>query len=218
MPQYWTKLDYNLIPNLVGMMEKIINLPVMLSKDTTFRDLIVKSVGEEIFACYQCYKCSAGCPVVFAMDLLPHQVIRSVLFLQQEKVLSSRTIWICASCETCTTRCPNEIDIAKVMDVLRQIQIESGKLSKEPKIPIFHKAFLNSIKKRGRVHELSLLGNYSLKSGDLGEKLKTGEWKNDLKLGIKMFLRGKFKILPPKCEGIKEVQKIFTRAEEHKKV
>lgn len=200
------------------MMETKLTLPITLTKNTKFRDKVVESVGEEIFACYQCNKCSAGCPVAFAMDLLPHQVIRSILLLQEEKVLSSRTIWVCASCETCTTRCPNEIDIAKVMDVLRQIQIESGKLSKEPKVPIFHKAFLASIKKRGRVHELSLLGNYSLKSGDLGEKLKTGEWKNDLKLGIKMFLRGKFKILPPKCEGVKELQKIFARAEEHKKV
>ncbi|MBW1678661.1 MAG: 4Fe-4S dicluster domain-containing protein [Deltaproteobacteria bacterium] len=192
--------------------------PFVLNKDKRFRDIVVDAVGEEIFACYQCYKCSAGCPVSFAMDLLPHEIIRSVLFLQQEKVLSSRTIWMCASCETCTTRCPNEIDIAKVMDVLRQIQIESGKPANQPKVPIFHKVFLDSIKKTGRVHELSMLRNYSLKSGDLKEKLKTGEWKNDVRLGIKMFFRGKLKIMPPKCEGVKEVQRIFDRAEEHKKV
>jgi len=192
-------------------------LPTTLSKDSDFRDTVVEAVGEEIFACYQCYKCSAGCPVAFAMDLLPHQVIRSVLFGQKEKVLSSKTIWICASCETCTTRCPNEIDIAKVMDILRQIQIESGELAKEPKVPIFHQAFLDSIKKRGRIHELSMLQNYSLKSGDFTEKLKTGEWKNDVKLGIKMFLRGKLKIIPPKCAGVESVRKIFDRAKDYQK-
>ena len=90
-------------------------IPVIFDKETSFRDRVVESVGEEIFACYQCYKCSAGCPVSFAMDILPHQVIRSVLFGQKKKVLSSKTIWICASCETCTTRCPNEIDIAKTI-------------------------------------------------------------------------------------------------------
>ena len=95
--------------------------------DKLFKDIVIESAGEEIYDCYQCYKCSAGCPVSFDMDLLPHQVIRSVLFNQEEKVLSSRTIWICATCETCTTRCPNEIDIAGVMDVLRQIQTESRK-------------------------------------------------------------------------------------------
>ena len=112
--------------------------------DNNFRDVVVDAVGEEIFTCYQCYKCSAGCPVSFAMDILPHQVIRSVVFNQKERVLSSRTIWVCATCETCTTRCPNDIEIAKVMDVLRQIQQESGKQAKEPKVPVFHKAFLDS--------------------------------------------------------------------------
>ena len=188
-----------------------------LKGDRSFRDIVVEAADEEIFDCYQCYKCSAGCPVSFDMDLLPHQVIRSVLFNRREKVLSSRTIWICAACETCTTRCPNEIDIAKVMDVLRQIQIESGEQAREPKIPIFHQAFLNSIKKTGRVHELTMIRNYTQKSGEFREKLKTGEWKNDLKLGMKMFLRGKLKIMPPRCEGVKEVRKMFEQSKEHKK-
>ena len=189
-----------------------------LKEDKTFRDTVLESAGEELFDCYQCYKCSAGCPISYTMDLLPHQVIRSVLFNQKEKVLSSKTIWICASCETCTTRCPNEIDIAKVMDVLRQIQIESGSEASEPKIPIFHQAFLDSIKKTGRVHELTMIRNYTQKSGDLKDKLKTGEWKNDLKLGIKMFLRGKLKLMASKSKGVKEVRKLFEKAKEHRKV
>ena len=109
-----------------------------LTREKTFRDVVIESVGEELFDCYQCYKCSAGCPVSFEMDLLPHQIIRSVVLNQKEKALSSKTIWICASCETCTTRCPNEIDIAKVMDVVRQIQLESGSEAKEPRVPVFH--------------------------------------------------------------------------------
>ena len=185
--------------------------------EKTFRDVVIESVGEEIFDCYQCYKCSAGCPISFDMDLLPHQIIRSVVFNQKEKALSSKTIWLCASCETCTTRCPNEIDIAKVMDVLRQIQRESGMPAQEPKIPVFHKAFLNSIKKKGRVHELTMIQQYNQESGDLKEKVKTGTWKDDVKLGMKMFFRGKLKLLPPKCRGVKEVQKLFEQAEGHKK-
>jgi len=196
----------------------LISLPRTLSQDTRFRDLVVEAAGETIFSCYQCYKCSAGCPVAFAMDLLPHQVIRSVLLLQKEKVLSSRTIWICASCETCTTRCPNEIDIAKVMDVLRQIQIESGTEAKEPKIPIFHKSFLNTIKRYGRIHELSLLANFLRKSGGIGDNFKTGEWKNDVRLGMKMFLRGKLKLLPSSVKGKEELGKLFDQAKGHKKL
>ena len=188
-----------------------------MQEEKTFRDVVIESVGEEIFDCYQCYKCSAGCPISFDMDLLPHQIIRSVVFNQKEKALSSKTIWLCASCETCTTRCPNEIDIAKVMDVLRQIQRESGMPAQEPKIPVFHKAFLNSIKKKGRVHELTMIQQYNQESGDLIEKVKTGTWKDDVKLGMKMFFRGKLKLFPPKCSGVKEVQKLFEQAEGHKK-
>lgn len=188
--------------------------------DTTvsFRNTVIESVGDEILACYQCYKCSAGCPVSFAMDMLPHQIIRAVVFDQKSRALASRTIWTCASCETCTTRCPNEIDIAKVMDVLRQVALESGVPAPEPKIPIFHQAFLDSVRKRGRVHELSMLQDFSLKSGDMQHKLKTGQWKNDVKLGLKMLLRGKLKVLPPKCKDVKAIEEIFDRAKERRKV
>jgi heterodisulfide reductase subunit C len=181
-----------------------------------FRDIVIERAGETLFSCYQCYKCSAGCPVSFAMDLQPHQVIRSVMFMQKEKALCSKTIWICASCETCTTRCPNGIDIAKVMDILRQIQFGETRESKLPKVPIFHKAFLETVRKNGRVHELSMIRNYSLQSGDFKEKLKTGTWRNDIKLGIKMFLRGKLKLKPSVCKGVNEVRKIFDQSKESK--
>ena len=196
-------------------MKKTIALPGGPNQAPDFRDSIISATDEELFACYQCYKCSAGCPVAFAMDILPHQVIRSVVLNQKEKVLDCRTIWLCASCETCTTRCPNEIDIAKVMDALRQMQIKTGKQAKGSTAPVFHQEFLNVIKKRGRVHELTLIRNFLLKSKGMGDKLKTGEWKNDLRLGIKMLLRGKLKILPPKKEGVKELEKLFNQAKEH---
>jgi len=177
-------------------------------------DHVIGAVGREILSCYQCYKCSAGCPVAYTMDLLPHRVIRAVLFNQEEKVLSCKTIWVCATCETCTARCPNEIDIAGVMDVLRQRHRQKGMSAPEPKVPVFHSAFLGSIEKTGRVHELSMLRDYSLKSGDWKEKLATGEWKNDVRLGIKMFIRGKLKIFPSACSAKREVREIFNKANE----
>jgi heterodisulfide reductase subunit C len=192
--------------------------PLLLDTDRRLRDIVIESAGKEVFNCYQCNKCSAGCPVAFDMDLLPHQVIRSVLFGKKEKVMSSGTIWLCASCETCTTRCPNGIDIAKVMDVLRQIHYESDHETPQPKIPILHAAFLDSIKKTGRVHELSMIRNFSIKSGDLKEKLKKGTWKNDIKLAVKMFLRGKLKLISHGSKGVKEVRMLFNQAQEHKKV
>lgn len=78
--------------------------------------------GQNVLNCYQCGKCSAGCPIVAVMDLLPNQVIRLVQ-LGQEEVLDSKTIWFCASCFTCAARCPRGVDLAKVMEALRLMSL-----------------------------------------------------------------------------------------------
>jgi len=81
--------------------------------------------GQDLLTCNQCGKCSAGCPVVAAMDLLPSQVIRMAQ-LGMEDVLESNTIWICASCLTCVTRCPKGVDLPRLMEALRQIALRQG--------------------------------------------------------------------------------------------
>jgi heterodisulfide reductase subunit C len=149
--------------------------------------------------CYQCAKCSGGCPLTFAMDFLPHEIIRLVGLGQQDLVLASRTIWVCSACETCTTRCPNDIDIAGVMDYLKERSVKSGRSVPEPGILAFHKAFLDDIRlSGGRLNESLLLGLYLLRSGAGFKKLKTGELKEDLKLGLQMFKRGRLSVEPPK--------------------
>jgi heterodisulfide reductase subunit C len=77
--------------------------------------------GQNLLACYQCGKCSAGCPAVSQMDILPNQIIRFAQLGMKEELLASRSIWICASCMTCNVRCPKGINIAEVIEALRQI-------------------------------------------------------------------------------------------------
>jgi heterodisulfide reductase subunit C len=81
--------------------------------------------GQEVLACNQCGKCSAGCPVAYAADLLPSQVIRLVQ-LGYEDVLNSQAIWLCASCLTCLSRCPKGVDLPRVMESLRQMSLRKG--------------------------------------------------------------------------------------------
>jgi heterodisulfide reductase subunit C2 len=79
--------------------------------------------GENLLACNQCGKCSAGCPVAFSMDILPNQVIR-LAQLGIEDVLECQTIWTCAACLTCVSRCPKGIDLPRVMEAMRLVAME----------------------------------------------------------------------------------------------
>ncbi len=104
------------------------------------RDPFIQKVqelsGQNLLVCYQCGKCSAGCPAVSKMDILPNQVIRYAQLGFKEELLQSRSIWICASCMTCNTRCPKGIKIAEVFEAIRQIilrkrqdHVQIGKLT-----------------------------------------------------------------------------------------
>jgi len=97
-------------------------MKVELSSEKVHSDFVKKVEelsGQNILSCYQCGKCSAGCPSSFAMDLLPSQIIRMVQLGLQDEIINSKTIWLCASCLTCSVRCPRGVDLAKVFEALR---------------------------------------------------------------------------------------------------
>lgn len=147
------------------------------------------------------------------MDYPPHVILHLVQLGLKERVLSSVTIWVCASCETCTTRCPNEIDIAGVMDTLRRLALKSkAKVAPTVKdVPKFHRAFLGSIKSDGRVHEVRMLASYIPRT-NLWAKLRSGELLEDAKLGWWMFRQGKLRLLPHKMHQTEEIKKLFERS------
>ena len=179
------------------------------SCDLSFAREVKEKSQAHLERCYQCLACSSGCPVVFAMDYTPNQVIRMAQLGLKDRVLNSSTIWLCASCETCATRCPNDIEIVKVMDILRQIALREGH-TQETSLPLFHSTFLGGIESRGKVHELSLILRYTIKSGDL---FKFKKLFNNIILGLKMFLRGKLVILPGTIKGMGGIKRIFRLTE-----
>ena len=82
--------------------------------------------GENVYACYQCGKCSAGCPLVEHMDILPHTIIRLLQMGFSREISDSETIWLCSSCLQCMAKCPKGVDVAKIMDTLREVLRRQG--------------------------------------------------------------------------------------------
>ncbi len=148
--------------------------------------------GVEVGACYGCKKCSNGCPLTFAMDLHPYQVVRYVQLGLLDRLQGCRTIWLCASCHTCVTRCPNQVDLPRLMDYLKQVVIQEGTPVEEKRTLLFHRLFLDEVLKRGRVFEGGLMTRYLLKTGGAFGP----EAKQNASLGWAMLKRGRMKLLP----------------------
>ena len=180
-------------------------MALLLSREDihSFRNLVKQLSDEDVSRCYQCGKCTAGCPVAIDMDVSPNQVMRLVQINDRDRVLSSSTIWLCLSCETCTTRCPEEIDIARVMDTLRKVSVEEGYSSRQRTITVFNRIFLDSIRRHGRLNELELALKYNLASRQLFK---------DLGLAVKMLRKGKISLLGGNIAEKQQLRDIFARS------
>lgn len=160
--------------------------------------------NQSIETCYHCHKCTAGCPVVGAMAYGPDRVLRMISLDQREALFSSRDIWLCAGCFTCTTRCPNNIDIAAVMDALRQLALANKVPAGERDALLFHRLFLGVVGRQGRSHEAAMLVLFKI--------LSRVPLLNDVGAGLGLFMRGKVPILPERSKAAAEVREIFKRS------
>ena len=146
-------------------------------------------IKENPSLCYQCAKCSAGCPVAEEMEILPHQLMHFLSIGMENRALKANTIWICAGCFTCAVRCPNDIDITSVMDSLRNKAVQQGISCPKPNVLTFHRTFLQSFARRGRMHELRMMSEYNL---------RTGKPFHNVKLAPKMILKRRLHLFPPR--------------------
>jgi heterodisulfide reductase subunit C2 len=97
-----------------------------------FLKKVAEISGQNIYQCYQCGKCSAGCPMCFAMDILPNQIIRLAQLGLEDEIAGSKTIWLCASCLTCDARCPKGVDLSRIMEAMRLLSLRKNKNHLEP--------------------------------------------------------------------------------------
>jgi heterodisulfide reductase subunit C len=168
--------------------------------DLSFVKQISEMSHQDVSRCYYCLRCSAGCPAAYAMEYTPAQILRLVQLGQKETLLRSSAIWLCIGCETCGTRCPNQIHAGAVIDALRQMAVAEGVAPGEPTVFKLHEAFLDSIRYWGRLHELTMLMQYKLTSRDLF---------SDLDMGLDMFVKGKIHPLPKRIKGMDEIKRLF---------
>ena len=156
---------------------------VRISPDFTFLEEIEAAGPFNVAACFQCRKCTNGCPASFAMDIFPDRIIRLAILGRIGEVLESHTIWICASCETCTTRCPNGVRIAELMDYFKELALHAGITPALPSVAAFYRTFLDNLKLTGRVFEVGLLPAYWVRSGQVASMFKSGEMRKDIDHG-----------------------------------
>ncbi len=167
----------------------------------------------EVRDCYQCGKCSAGCPLAERMDVLPHQLMRLVQIGRIERALRSEAIWKCVSCMTCSARCPKSVDCAGVIDTLRQSAVQRRMASEERlRTVMFQKAFLDNIRRNGRLCEVELIGMFKTKAF-LQDKNVTLLFK-DAMLAPQLMKRKKFHLRGERVKDRQIMRRIFAKCEE----
>lgn len=169
------------------------------------------ATGESVFRCYQCGKCTAGCPLAEEMDVPPSQILR-LLQLGIEELedvaVGAFSPWLCLTCETCHARCPQEVDLPKIMEFLREEALRRNMVNPKAKdILAFHESFLDSVRRGGRLFEVGLVSKY---------KMKTFHLFQDVLVAPKLFFRGKLHLVPHAIDGKEQIAKIFERTMEKK--
>lgn len=167
----------------------------------TFRDEIQQLSGHNANLCFQCSKCSAGCPMAEVMDLKPAQVMHGIRLGLVDLVLNSEAIWLCVGCETCTARCPQDAEPAAAMNAARLLALHRHVKPSVREVGIYYQGFVNNMRLNGKIHDASVAGI---------TQLLTGQLMDNLPLAWKLFLRGRVKP-PPLPFGGHRFRRLYNR-------
>jgi heterodisulfide reductase subunit C len=173
---------------------------VAVERTPTLAQDLREMTGVNVATCYQCGKCSAGCPMAADSQLRPHRIMRLAMQDRRDELLQDESIWYCLTCETCSARCPNACDPARVIDAARELAGAAGHAAQDRSIRAFHEAFLDQIRNHGRVHETGFVLQYKLKSGRL---------LRDAENAPAMLLKGKLSARAHKVRDQESIRRIF---------
>jgi heterodisulfide reductase subunit C2 len=168
---------------------------------------IEQMTGTDLSSCYQCKRCTSGCPVSKLADSPPSEIMRRLHLKAGDELLGSEIIWMCVSCETCSARCPMGIDVAAVMDALRELAREKKAATPEGNVPLFNRAFLETVKYFGRTYDIAMIAAY---------KLGTRKLMDDTEKFPSMLKKQKIALLPSLSGDRKTTRRIFKKAKERK--
>lgn len=160
---------------------------------------IASELGENPYLCYQCIKCTSGCPLVDEFDLAPNQILRALQLGEDDRVLNSKTIWLCASCHTCVTRCPQGIDLPRINDQLAMTAQKRGIKPRVPDIATFRQVFLRNARFLGRAYEIGLIAEMNM---------RTRQPLKDIPMGLQMLRKGKVKVIPDMARSPKQAKPV----------
>ncbi len=145
----------------------------MNSATGSLRARVARAADLNVFSCYQCGCCTAGCPTAGRGDLLPHQVMRH-LQLDSDEPLSALQPWLCVGCQTCAVRCPQELDLSRVMDALRAEAEQAGTVpAAARRARLFNRIFVQQVLASGRLSEVKLGAEYNLRARAFFQNLES---------------------------------------------
>ena len=175
--------------------------------DSEFLRTVELLSGQNVSECYQCGKCSSGCPALADVELSPNRVLRMTQLGLEDDALDNEMIWSCAGCGTCTGRCPEGIDVGRVFDALRAIAERRGIVHAPgaTQVRTFYRAFLDCVREFGRNSEVGLMAAYNISSGRLMTNVVKAPW---------FLLKTKISFTAHKVKRIDRMKRVFQRIEE----
>ncbi len=163
---------------------------------------IQDEIGQNVYLCYQCIKCTNGCPVSEYFDWQPNQIMRAVQLGQEDIALHAQTPWLCASCQTCTTRCPQDLDITAIMEFLTREALARGIKPAVPEVDVFNKAFMREVRIWGRSYELGLMMDMKIRN------IRRHSLMDDMDLGVRVIAKNKMPFIPKYVRAPKNVKPV----------